>query len=317
MYDHSSANIKLSPEHSPQSDESSFIARLLDSESHHMPHPDYLLLCQDSPIQLASRQDSINYILKVHAHYQFKPVTAFLSITYLDRFLSSHKLQESRGWTFQLVSVACLSIAAKMEEIYVPLLLDLQLDGDPTCRYVFEPKTVQRMELWVMATLNWRLRSVTPFDYLHYFISKLPSCKSDSIPVVQSLASNLILNTTRVIDFLGFPPSVIAAAAVISAAGDGEIFDERVNREMVRSCHQLMEEYLLDTCPAEDLKVTSIDPNAPPSPIGVLDAAACTSCDTHPENLASVSGSGSGAGGAEPENKRQRLSTSDVQEPQP
>ncbi|KAK4491153.1 hypothetical protein RD792_001883 [Penstemon davidsonii] len=204
-----------------------------------------------------------------------------------------------------------------MEEIYVPLLLDLQLDGDPTCRYVFEPKTVQRMELWVMATLNWRLRSVTPFDYLHYFISKLPSCNSDSISVVQSLASNLILNTTRVIDFLGFPPSVIAAAAVISAAGDGEIFDERVNREMVRSCHQLMEEYLLDTCPSEDLKVISIDPHAPPSPIGVLDAAARTSCDTHPENLASVSGSGSGAGCAEPENKRQRLSTSDVQEPQP
>lgn len=88
---------------------------------------------------------------------------------------------------------------------------------------------------------------------------------------------------------------------------------------MVRSCHQLMEEYLLDTCPSDGLKVMSIEPLAPPSPIGVLDAAACASCDTHSENPASVPGPGSGAGGgeAEPEPKRQRLSTPDVQEPQP
>ncbi|KAI3445878.1 hypothetical protein Pfo_002543 [Paulownia fortunei] len=298
------------------SDESSFIAQLLDSEPHHMPHPDYIHLCQNRSIHLTSRQDSINSILKAHGHFQFRPVTAFLSINYFDRFLSSHTLPET-GWPFQLLSAACLSLAAKMEELYVPLLLDLQM-LEPT--YVFEPKTIQRMELLVLATLKWRLRSVTPFDYLHYFISMLPSpaSKPDSVSTVHSLASNIILNTTRVIDFLGFPPSVISAAAVISAAGEGvnlpDTFDQRINREMVRSCHQLMEEYLLDTCPTDDLKVRSIEPLAPPSPMGVLDAAACASCDTHSENPASVPGPGSGSGEAERENKRQRLSTPDVQE---
>ncbi|KAL0356915.1 UNVERIFIED_CONTAM: Cyclin-D1-1 [Sesamum calycinum] len=302
------------------SDESSFIARLLESEPHHMPHPDYLRFCQNRSSHFTARQDSINSILKVHSHFQFKPVTAFLSINYLDRFLSSHILPET-GWPFQLLSLTCLSLAAKMEELYVPLLLDLQM---LETTYVFEPKTIQRMELLVMATLKWRLRSVTPFDYLHYFISMLPSSasKSDSsASTLHSIASNIILNTTRVIDFLGFPASVIAAAAVISAAGQGvnlpTPFDERVDREMVRSCHQLMEEYLLDTCPSDGLKVISIEPLAPPSPIGVLDAAACASCDTHSENPASVPGPGSGAGEAEPEPKRQRLSTPDVQEPQP
>lgn len=85
-------------------------------------------------------------------------------------------------------------------------------------------------------------------------------------------------------------------------------------QEMVRSCHQLMEEYLLDTCPSDGVKVMSIEPLAPPSPMGVLDAAACASCDTHSENPASVPGSGSGSGEAERENKRRRLSTPDVQE---
>ncbi|KAK6159201.1 hypothetical protein DH2020_006515 [Rehmannia glutinosa] len=301
------------------SDESTFIARLLDTENNHMPRPDYIHRCQNRSINVTSRQDAVNSILMVHAHFQFKQITAFLAINYFDRFLSAHTLP-SAGWPFQLLLVTCLSLAAKMEEIYVPLLSDLQMHESA---YVFEPKTIQKMELFVLAKLKWNLRSVTPFDYLHYFISMLPSSASntDSTSAIHSIASSIILNTTRVVDFLGFPPSVIAAAAVIAAAGDGvnlpDTFDERINREMVRSCHQLMDEYVLDTCPSDRLKVLSIEPlEPPPSPLGVLDAAACVSCDTHPENPASFPGSGSGSGSdeAERENKRQRLSTPDVHE---
>lgn len=83
-----------------------------------------------------------------------------------------------------------------MEERYVPLLLDLQI-FEP--KFVFEPQTVQRMELWVMTSLSWRLRSVTPFDYIDYFVSKLPHSGSESDfsgPVV-AISSDLILNTLR------------------------------------------------------------------------------------------------------------------------
>lgn len=105
-------------------------------------------------------------------------------------------LQKENRWPFQLLSVACLSLAAKMEEPDVPLLLDLQI-FEP--RFVFEPKAVQRMELWVMENLKWRLRSVTPFDYLHYFISKLPSSSfaPGFFTRVFSASSDLILRTTR------------------------------------------------------------------------------------------------------------------------
>lgn len=176
--------------------------------------------------------------MQVHAYYKFRPVTAVLSVNYFDRFLSSHFLQvilillflhfpekmpcypgkEKRelmnfnkvliffffvgglqlanGWPLQLLSVACLSLAAKMEETQVPLLLDLQI-FDP--RFVFEPKTVQRMELRVMSVLNWRLNSITPFDYLHYFISKLPASSSEPGSFTRFLwsSSDLIIRTTR------------------------------------------------------------------------------------------------------------------------
>ncbi|XP_030522780.1 cyclin-D4-1-like isoform X2 [Rhodamnia argentea] len=313
-----------SPYHSHLPSDDAAVVGLIDSETHHMPRRDYLRRCRDRSIDVTARQDSINWILRVHAHYRFRPITAFLSVNYLDRFLSFHSLpREANGWAFQLLSVACLSLAAKMEEPDVPLLLDLQV-FDP--KFVFEPRTVQRMELWVMSNLNWRLRSVTPFDFLHSFVPKLPSLSCPpSLRRVLSASSDLIVSTTRVIDFLGFTPSTIAAAAVLCAAGEGgdepPVFHSSLDREMVRSCRQLMEEYLVDTCPSATVKVAEPEPPAaPPSPVGVLDAAACKSCDTRSDNNPSATTSQ-----AEPPpppplpppNKRLRFSapeSSDVQE---
>ncbi|XP_022991967.1 cyclin-D2-2-like [Cucurbita maxima] len=322
--------MSLSPRHSAaSSSDDSAIFSLLQSELDHMPRRDYVLRCRDRSIDVTARHDSINWILKVHAHYNFKPVTASLSVNYFDRFLSSNFLPRRNGWPFQLLSVACLSLAAKMEEPQVPLLLDLQI-FEP--QYVFEPKTVQRMELWVMSILNWRLRAVTPFDFLHHFISDLPSssaadggdCDSDGddCHLLFSISSDLILSTTRVIDFLGFRPSAIAAAAVLCAAGErldspavcGHFLTaDRV--EMVRSCHQLMEEYVIDTCPLGLRKQRNEEAEqpAPPSPVGVLDAAACGSCDTRLDNLGSTSHEPA-APSAEPQTKRLRSSAPDVQE---
>ncbi|TKY51046.1 Cyclin-D1-1 protein [Spatholobus suberectus] len=303
------------PEPLSQDSDEAAIAGLLGAETHHMPEKDYLRRLRDRSVNVTARLDAVNWILKVHAFYQFRPVTAFLSVNYFDRFLSCCSLPRPSGWPFQLLSVACLSLAAKMEEPHVPFLLDLQL-FEP--RFVFEPKTVQKMELWVMSNLKWRLRSVTPFDYLHYFISKLPS-SSESVNHFFSSASDLIISTTRVIDFLGFAPSTVAAAAVLCSAGrdivsaNGQLplsFNDRVNKEMVRCCHQLMEEYVVDTCPASSsgVKARIAEPVPPSSPVGVLDAATCGSCDT-PSERNCVGSSGEQA---EPPNKRLRSSVPDA-----
>ncbi|XP_050365909.1 cyclin-D1-1-like [Argentina anserina] len=267
------------------------LRRLIDSESHHLPSPDYISLCRDCTVDVTARQDSINWILKVHAHYRFAPLTAFLSVNYLDRFLSTRSLPREHGrWPFQLLSVACLSLAAKMEEPHVPYIVDLQI-FEP--RFVFEPKIIQRMELWVLSTLNWRLRSVTPFDFLPHFISKLSA--SSPLNLLEA-SSDLVLKTIRLIDFLGFTPSTVAAAAVLCGAGEsvgsavpedeaGVVFDERVNKENVRSCHQLMEEYLIDSCPSLAGSPATAPPSSPASPAGVLDTAACVSCNTHSSTI--------------------------------
>ncbi|KAE9611681.1 putative cyclin [Lupinus albus] len=266
---------------SPPVDEAT-ITSLIETEINHMPEGDYLHRCRHRLVNMTARLDAVNWILKVHACYQFRPVTAFLSINYLDRFLSCTSLPRENGWEFQLVSVACFSLAAKMEEPEVPYLMDLQL-FEP--RFVIQPKMIQRMELWVMANLNWSLHSVTPFDYLHYFITNLPSSSSSKTETqlmnrLFFTASDLIISTVRVIDFLGFAPSTIAAAAVLCSTaivlGQAPLphsFHRRLNNEMVKCCQQLMEEHIVDTCPHKEDRVEVA------SPVGVLDAPSCSSCD--------------------------------------
>ena len=51
-------------------------------------------------------------------------------------------------------------------------MLYAQVEG---AKYIFEPKTICRMELHVLTVLDWRLRSVTPFSFIGFFAYKLDS----------------------------------------------------------------------------------------------------------------------------------------------
>ncbi|XLS47799.1 hypothetical protein HN51_022157 [Arachis hypogaea] len=87
-----------------------------------------------------------------------------------DRFLLSFHFQREKPWMIQLASVTCISLAAKVEETQVPLLLDLQVED---AKYVFEAKTIQRMELLILSTLNWKMHYVTPLSFLDHIIRRL------------------------------------------------------------------------------------------------------------------------------------------------
>jgi len=82
----------------------------------------------DDPFLSRARQEAVEWMLKVIAHYGFSALTSILAFNYLDRFLSGPCYQrDSRPWMIQLVAVTCLSLAAKVEETHVPFLLDLQV----------------------------------------------------------------------------------------------------------------------------------------------------------------------------------------------
>jgi len=118
-------------------------------------------------------------------------------------------------------------------------------------KYIFEAKTIQRMELLVLSTLRWRMQAITPFSFIDHFLYKI---NDDQSPIGASILQSiqLILSTVRGtylfsssnsaaiinmieiiiwgvgiqcnagIDFLEFRPSEIAAAVAISVVGEGQ-----------------------------------------------------------------------------------------------
>ncbi|THU57187.1 hypothetical protein C4D60_Mb03t00860 [Musa balbisiana] len=126
----------------------------------------------------SARKDAVEWVSRAAARHAFSPLTAVLAVNYLDRcFLSlaaggGLQLQDNKPWMGRLAAVACLSLAAKVEETRVPLLLDLQAEEE---EYVFEPRTIRRMELLVLATLRWRMNPVTPLSFIHHLLPRLRS----------------------------------------------------------------------------------------------------------------------------------------------
>lgn len=76
---------------------------------------------------VSCRKEALDWVFRVKSHYGFTSLTAILAVNYFDRFITSIKFQTDKPWMSQLVAVACLSLAAKVEEIQVPLLFDLQV----------------------------------------------------------------------------------------------------------------------------------------------------------------------------------------------
>lgn len=183
----------------------------------------------------------------------------------------------------QLLAVACLSIAAKMDEIRVPQSVDLQVYsrilqscfkydflcvlpsnfhinidneqvGEP--KFVFEAKTIQKMELLVLSKLRWKMCALTPYSFIEYFLSKLTCEKHPtkssiaiSVQLILRIISGILITlwifgpsllcfrwdvaslksafreTIVGIDFLEFRPSEIAAAVAISVLGESQAKD--------------------------------------------------------------------------------------------
>ncbi|XP_043709554.1 cyclin-D5-1-like isoform X2 [Telopea speciosissima] len=185
-----------------------------------------------------ARLDAVRWILNTRALFGFRFQTAYLSITYFDRFLSKRSIDSGKPWAIRLLSVACLTLASKMEECRVPALSEFRVED-----YSFENNVIQRMELLVLNTLEWRMSSITPFTYLDYFITKF--CDISRRKELESKAVELIVTVAKEMSLMDHRPSVIAAAAVLAA------MDQRLTRKTVEfkmsvisSCGSLQNEHV-------------------------------------------------------------------------
>ncbi|XP_061368906.1 cyclin-D3-1 [Gastrolobium bilobum] len=233
----------------------------------------------DSSLSLA-RLQAVEWILKVNAHHGFSALTATLAVTYLDRFLLSFHFQREKPWMIQLVAVTCISLAAKVEETQVPLLLDLQVQGT---KYVFEAKTIQRMELLVLSTLKWKMHPVTPLSFLDHIIRRL-GLKTHLHWEFLRRCEHLLLSVLLDSRFVGCLPSVLATATMLHVIDQIEHNDGMKYKNQLLGVLKISKEKV-DECYNAILQLSNANNYAykspskrkydqiPSSPSGIIDAA--------------------------------------------
>ncbi|KAL7119021.1 hypothetical protein ACP275_02G037000 [Erythranthe tilingii] len=205
----------------------------------------------------SARKEAVEWILKINARYGFSPLTAILAVNYLDRFLSSlqgfSNEKKQPPWMMQLCAATCLSLAAKVEETHVPLLLDLQVEGT---KYVFEAKTIQRMEILVLSSLKWRMNPVTPLSFLDHIIRRL-GLKSNLHWDFLRNSENLLLSFVSDPRFMLYMPSVLATATMLHVIRRVEPCSNaivayenqllcvlKISKEEVDECYEVISEVL-------------------------------------------------------------------------
>ncbi|XP_057493322.1 cyclin-D3-2-like isoform X3 [Actinidia eriantha] len=91
---------------------------------------------------MVARTEAIEWMLRVIAHYGFTFMTTLLAVNYFDRFKSSLCLHRENPWVDE-------------------------------SKYLFDAKTIQRMELLVLSTLGWNMNPVTSLSFIDHIIRRL------------------------------------------------------------------------------------------------------------------------------------------------
>ncbi|CAL4905540.1 unnamed protein product [Urochloa decumbens] len=198
-----------------------------------------------------ARLAAVKWILETRGFFGFGHRTAYLAIAYFDSFLLRRRVdREAMPWAARLLSVACVSVAAKMEERQAPALSEFDA-GD----YDFCPASIRRMELLVLSTLGWRMGAVTPFDFLPCFASRLhPHGGAGAGGRAAVKAIDFIFATAQAGSVLDHRPSTVAAAAILAATyGPAlltkEALDSKmshlspsclIDKEQVHACYSMM-----------------------------------------------------------------------------
>ena len=173
--------------------------------------------CRPSTSYMDDRQPEINegmrgilvdWLVEVAEEYRLVPDTLYLSVAYIDRYLSRTLVRRSR---LQLVGVTCMLIAAKYEEIYPPEVREFCYITDNT----YTAPQVLECERRVLDTLNFELTQPTAKSFLRRYIRAAEA--HTRCVRTHYLADYLCELTLLDYNFLRFLPSTVAASVVLLA----------------------------------------------------------------------------------------------------
>lgn len=105
----------------------------------------------------------VDWLMEVVHHFRGSQETLYQTVHLVDRFLNAKAVESGR---VQLVGVACVLIATKLEEYFAADVRQLSA----LCKNAFKPKEIIRMELDILAQLSFKVYTVDPMIFVHRYI---------------------------------------------------------------------------------------------------------------------------------------------------
>jgi len=193
-----SGNPQLCSEYAPQIYQ---YLRGLESRPDLVVHEDYLSGC---PITGKMRAVLVDWLVEVQQQFKLLQETLFLTLGMIDRYLAKsgktvHKSQ------LQLVGVAAMFLASKIEEVYAPEINDFVYITDNA----YTEEEIRSTELRLLNTLCFDFSKPISLTFLRRF------SKAGDVDMLQHTLAKYTLEHALVdYSMVSLPPSQLAAAAL-------------------------------------------------------------------------------------------------------
>ncbi|KAF2278653.1 uncharacterized protein EI97DRAFT_215862 [Westerdykella ornata] len=163
--------------------------------------PNASYMDHQAEIQWSMRSVLMDWLVQVHNRFALLPETLFLSVNYVDRFLSCKVVSLGK---LQLVGATALFLAAKYEEIQCPSVQEMVYMVDNA--YTIDE--ILKAERFMLSMLNFELGWPGPMSFLRR-ISKADEYDLET----RTLAKYFLELTIMDERFVGCTPSFLAAGA--------------------------------------------------------------------------------------------------------
>ncbi|KAJ0116143.1 hypothetical protein J7T55_005089 [Diaporthe amygdali] len=165
-----------------------------------LPNPHYMTEVQ-AEIQWSMRSVLMDWLVQVHNRFSLLPETLFLTVNYIDRFLSNKMVSLGK---LQLVGATAIFVAAKYEEINCPSVQEIvfMVDGGYTVDEIL------KAERFMLSMLQFELGWPGPMSFLRRI------SKADDYDLETRTLAKYFLEVTIMDErFIGCTPSYLAAGA--------------------------------------------------------------------------------------------------------
>ncbi|KAF6831855.1 G2/mitotic-specific cyclin-B [Colletotrichum plurivorum] len=164
-----------------------------------LPDPHYM--DNQAEIQWSMRSVLMDWLVQVHHRFSLLPETLFLTVNYIDRFLTYKVVSIGK---LQLVGATALLVASKYEEINCPSLQEIVFMVDNG----YKVDEILKAERFMLSMLGFELGFPGPMSFLRRV------SKADDYDLETRTLAKYFLEVTIMDErFVASPPSFLAAAA--------------------------------------------------------------------------------------------------------